>query len=108
MTQVIQHHTTNIVSNEQLSRQNTWGTVHAMLLDKAETQIATTRRHPISSAWFDFRKAYDSVYNHCLKKRINALPIDDRIKKLFRATSRHWNLRIQNGKELGERVKVER
>lgn len=86
------------IPNEQLSRENVWGTIHGLMLDKSITQIARLNRAESFSSWFDFKKAYDSTHHRCIKRLVDSLPLHKNIKHTLKSAMKLWSLRIQLGK----------
>lgn len=106
---LIEQQVTHIIPQEQLARAGIWGTTHGLLLDKAETLTASIRKSSHCTAWYDFTKAYDSLYHTKIREIIQALPINDKLKQLFRATTRLWNIKIRGEKNIvGPRIRVMR
>ncbi|KAG5874111.1 hypothetical protein JTB14_015031 [Gonioctena quinquepunctata] len=83
------------IPKEQLARQKTWGTIHGMLQDKAVTQLARMRRKKHYSAWYDFRKAYDSISHRQLERLIGNLPLHMNIKNVLRGSMNLWSVQVK-------------
>lgn len=69
-----------------------------MLIDKAITQRARLSRGKHYSAWYDFKKAYDSVSHQQLRRIIGVLPLHRAIKNLLRRALDMWSLRVRVGR----------
>ncbi|XP_045470568.1 uncharacterized protein LOC123677883 [Harmonia axyridis] len=96
------------IPKEQLARQHIWGTIHGMLVDKSVTQLARMRRKKNYSAWYDFKKAYDSISHRQLKRLIGNLPLDQNIKKVLRGSMNLWSVQIKIGKDKTNPIYVKR
>ncbi|XP_044750655.1 uncharacterized protein LOC123310990 [Coccinella septempunctata] len=93
---------------EQLARDQVWGTVHGLLLDKSITAQSKLNRTKNYSAWYDAKKAYDSVHHRCLKRLIDCLPLHRHIRNLLKRTVKLWSLRVQLEKIKTRPIKVQR
>ncbi|XP_044750658.1 uncharacterized protein LOC123310992 [Coccinella septempunctata] len=86
------------IPTEQLARENVWGTIQGMLIDKAITQRARQNRAKHYSAWYDFKKAFDTISHRHLKRMISVLPLHKNIKRLLKTVMELWTLRVRVGK----------
>lgn len=93
---------------EQFAQNDIWGTTHGLLEDKSITTLARKRNTKNYSAWYDFRKAFDSVHHSCLKRLIDALPLHQHIKQATKLAIKLWSLRIQLGKTRTAPIPVRR
>uniref|UniRef100_A0AC35UEC5 Reverse transcriptase domain-containing protein n=1 Tax=Rhabditophanes sp. KR3021 TaxID=114890 RepID=A0AC35UEC5_9BILA len=84
----------NLIPEEQMARENTWGTLHGLLLDKAYSQDARFQKKSHVSAWYDFSKAFDSISHAQIAKLVDALNIDPAIKKMAKSMMGRWNIEL--------------
>ncbi|KAG5885756.1 hypothetical protein JTB14_033869 [Gonioctena quinquepunctata] len=59
------------------------------------TQLARMRRKKHYSAWYHFRKAYDSISHRQLKRLIGNLPLHMNIKNVLRGSMNLWSVRVE-------------
>lgn len=93
-----------VLPEEQVAlRKGVWGCTHALILD--QTLIADAlnqRQHPISVAWIDYAKAFDSLPHSYIKWLISALqvpkPLGEFIKKLINSWRIRYEVRDPQGK----------
>ncbi|CAH0555597.1 unnamed protein product [Brassicogethes aeneus] len=93
---------------EQLARENVWGTMQGMMIDKATTQIARMRNRTNYSTWYDFTKAYDSINHEQLKRMMNTLPLPRIVRQVLRQAVGLWSIRVKAGKGLSKPIYVKR
>uniref|UniRef100_A0AAR5PEG8 Reverse transcriptase domain-containing protein n=1 Tax=Dendroctonus ponderosae TaxID=77166 RepID=A0AAR5PEG8_DENPD len=96
------------VPPEQFAQPNIWATTHGLLEDKSITTLARKRNTTNYSAWYDFRKAFDSVHHSALKRLIDALPLHRNIRAATKLAIKLWSLRIQTGNKRTAPIPVRR
>jgi hypothetical protein len=95
-----------LLPEEQIAlRKGVWGCTHALILD--QTMIADAlnqKQRPISVAWIDYSKAFDSLPHSYIKWLISALqvpkPLGQFIKKLLNSWKIRYEARDPRGKIL--------
>lgn len=85
-----------LIPVEQMARRGVWGTMHGLLLDKSYLATARLNRCEHHTAWYDFRKAFDSVSHMKLRQLVRILPIPEPTKCMFNNAMGQWNLNIAN------------
>uniref|UniRef100_A0AC35TX11 Reverse transcriptase domain-containing protein n=1 Tax=Rhabditophanes sp. KR3021 TaxID=114890 RepID=A0AC35TX11_9BILA len=83
-----------IIPAEQLARENTWGTLHGLLLDKAYVKNSQYQRKEHYSAWYDFSKAYDSLSHKQILRLVESLNIGVNIKVMIKSMMAKWNIQL--------------
>lgn len=85
-----------IASNQRALRPREWGCTHALLLDKAViTDAMSQRQSPISVAWVDYRKAFDSVSHDYLRWVLEAVGIPKAIGLALSRLMKDWQTRFE-------------
>ncbi|MCP4117746.1 MAG: hypothetical protein GY737_20585 [Desulfobacteraceae bacterium] len=81
----------NVLPESQRSlRKGTWGTVHALLIDRTVVLDARRMRKPLSMAWIDFKKAFDSVPHDHLLQTLQAIRAPGWICRGLKELMRYW------------------
>uniref|UniRef100_A0AC35TYY6 Reverse transcriptase domain-containing protein n=1 Tax=Rhabditophanes sp. KR3021 TaxID=114890 RepID=A0AC35TYY6_9BILA len=65
-----------------------------MLLDKAYTQDARFQRKKHLSAWYDFKKAYDSISHKQIARLIDVLNLNSVVKSMIKGMMCKWNIEL--------------
>lgn len=96
LTKVIHNHIhrtliPNAIPIEQMARSGIWGTQHGLMLDKSYTQIAKLNGREQHTAWYDFRKTFDTVNHAKIKQSINILKIPAAMKNTIKQAMGQWN-----------------
>ena len=81
-------------------------TVQGLVWDKSCTQTARISERENHSAWYDFRKAYDSVAHVKIKRLIKALPIHPQVANTIIALMNKWAIVVKVGKTFIEPIYV--
>lgn len=72
------------------------GCIHALLLDKALVLDSKSQcKHPLSVAWLDFAKAYDSVSHSYLRWVLQSVQLPQPILKIIFRLMSGWSTRFQ-------------
>ena len=86
-----------VLPEEQVAlRKGVWGCTHALILD--QTMIADAlnqRQHPISVAWIDYAKAFDSLPHSYIKWLISALRVPKPLGKFIKQLINSWRIRYE-------------
>jgi hypothetical protein len=99
VTMYLNQHVTerNIMPKEQIAlRGGVWGCTHALTLD--QTLIADAqdqKQRPISVAWIDYAKAFDSVPHSYIKWLFSVIRIPDLLKKFLVSVMTNWRVRYE-------------
>ena len=99
VTMYLNQHVTerNIMPKEQIAlRGGVWGCTHALTLDQTLTADAQyQKQRPISVAWIDYAKAFDSVPHSYIKWLFSVLRIPDLLKKFLVSVMANWRVRYE-------------
>ncbi|KAG5863703.1 hypothetical protein JTB14_017245 [Gonioctena quinquepunctata] len=66
-----------------------------MLQDKAVTQLGKNEKEKHFSAWYDFRKEYDSIYIDNLRRLIGNVPLHMNIKECLKGVLNLWSVQVK-------------
>ncbi|CAF5206453.1 unnamed protein product, partial [Rotaria magnacalcarata] len=82
---------------EQIAlRGGVWGCTHALTLDQTLTADAQyQKQRPLSVAWIDYAKAFDSVPHSYIKWLFSVLSIPDLLKKFLVSIMANWRVRYE-------------
>ncbi|CAF2088437.1 unnamed protein product [Rotaria magnacalcarata] len=82
---------------EQIAlRGGVWGCTHALTLDQTLTADAQyQKQRPLSVAWIDYAKAFDSVPHSYIKWLFSVLRIPDLLKKFLVSIMANWRVRYE-------------
>jgi len=92
----------NIIPKEQKGgTNNTYGTIDQLIINKMVLHDAHKRKRNLSTAWIDYKKAFDSVPYDWLIETLRIHKFDDVTINFFETTMKHWRtsliLRHENG-----------
>ena len=86
-----------ILPSEQVAlRGGVWGCTHALTLD--QTLIADAqyqKQRPISVAWIDYAKAFDSVPHSYIKWLFSTVRVPDPLKKFLQSLMKMWRVKYE-------------
>lgn len=87
----------NILPSEQVAlRGGIWGSTHALILDQTMTADAQDQKQrPISVAWIDYAKAFDSVPHSYMKWLLSAVHIPIPLKRFLQSLMKMWKVRYE-------------
>ena len=87
----------NILPLEQIALQKkVWGCTHALMLD--QTLVADSqnqRQRPISLAWIDYAKAFDSVPHAYIKWLLRVVKIPKTLRKFVHSLLESWKVKYE-------------
>lgn len=87
-----------VLCDEQRAlKEGEWACIHALLRDKAIVLDAVLARRPLSVAWLDFAKAFDSVSHSYLLWLFDTLKLPQQVRRLLSFVMRSWSTRFQLG-----------
>ncbi|CAF1556599.1 unnamed protein product [Rotaria magnacalcarata] len=99
VTMYLNQHVTErkIMPEEQIAlRGGVWGCTHALTLDQTLTADAQDQKQrPLSVAWIDYAKAFDSVLHSYIKWLFSVLRIPDLLKKFLVSIMANWRVRYE-------------
>uniref|UniRef100_A0A915AZ71 Reverse transcriptase domain-containing protein n=1 Tax=Parascaris univalens TaxID=6257 RepID=A0A915AZ71_PARUN len=85
-----------IPKEQRALRKKEWGCTHAILLDRAVAIDATSQRHrPLSVAWLDYRKAFDSISHSYISWILNSVNVPKGIMGTFTKLMAGWETRYE-------------
>jgi hypothetical protein len=87
----------NILPPEQIALQKgVWGCTHALILDQTVVADAKyQRQRPISLAWIDYAKAFDSVPHDYIKWVMRVVSLPQPIRKFVSSLMDSWKVRYE-------------
>jgi hypothetical protein len=88
--------------NQMALRQGIWGCTHAHVLDRTIIKDALVSEKPLSIAWIDFAKAFDSVSHEYIRWVLKAIGVNDKLRAIIENLMSHWRLTFE-GFEDGRR-----
>ena len=97
-----------MIPREQLARRGIWGTTQGLLWDKSCSQTARLSSRENHAAWYDFRKAYDTMSHRQLRRVIKALPIHKEARNTIISLMNKWSVIAQVGKSTTKPIYVKR
>jgi hypothetical protein len=87
----------SVLPEEQVAlRKGVWGCTHALILD--QTMIADAlnqQQRPISVAWIDYSKAFDSLPHSYIKWIISALQVPKPLEIFIKSLMNSWKVRYE-------------
>lgn len=91
----------NIIPPEQVAmRKGDWGCTHAHILDRAVTLDARLNgKKPLSMAWIDFSKAFDSVSHKYLRWALKQIGIPEDLRLILSSLMKNWVVKYQGCKD---------
>ena len=93
VTSRLTHHITanNLIPAEQKGNaKNTFGTIDQLIINKMIMENAKAKKRNISTAWIDYRKAYDSVPHDWIVEVLKMHKFDTTTIKFIETTMKHW------------------
>ena len=87
------HHidATKIIPNEQKrNSSNTYGTIDQLIINKMVMDNLKLKKRKISTAWIDYKKAFDSVPHDWITKTLKIHKFDPITTKFIRKTTNNW------------------
>ena len=97
ITSRMTHHITanNLIPAEQKGNaSNTFGTIDQLIINKMIMENAKAKKRNISTAWIDYRKAYDSVPHDWIVEALKMHKFDTTTIKFIETTMKHWKTSI--------------
>ena len=98
------HHITanNIIPAQQKGNScNTFGTIDQLLINKMIQEDARTKKKNLSTAWIDYKKAFDSVPHDWIVETLKIHKFDEITTNFIETTMKQWktslNLTHSNG-----------
>ena len=87
----------NLLPEEQVAlRQGVWGCTHALTLDQTLVSDAQYQKQkPISVAWIDYAKAFDSVPHSYIKWLLNAVQVPKPLARFIKSLLNSWRVRYE-------------
>lgn len=97
----------NILPNEQIAlRGGMWPCLHAHTLDQTLTADAQNQKgKPLSVAWIDYAKAFDSVPHSYILWLFNAVQVPIPLRKFLKSVIKSWRVQYETSSPGG---KIER
>lgn len=81
----------NIIPTEQKGNaNNTSGTIDQLIINKMVMETAKRRNVNISTAWIDYRKAFDSIPHDWIIHLLKIMKFDETTIKFFETTMKKW------------------
>ena len=80
-------------------RKNSRGTNDLLFIDKMILREVKMRKKNLSMAWIDYKKAYDMVPHSWILECLEALGIDEGIRKLLENSMKKWSVELTCGSE---------
>jgi len=74
---------------------NTYGTIDQLSINKTIMEEAVKGMRNISTAWIDYRKAYDSIPHDWLIETLRIHKFDETLVKFFETTINNWKTSLQ-------------
>lgn len=92
----------NIIPPEQKGNaSNTYGTIDQLIINKMILEDAKKKKRNISTAWIDYKKAFDSIPHDWMIEVLKIHKFDQTIIQFFEQTMKTWktslHLRHENG-----------
>ena len=87
--------------NQMALRRDVWSCTHAHVLDRTVVKDVVSRGRPLSIAWIDFAKAFDSVPHVYLQWVLAAIGLKSSVRSLLAKLMANWQLTFEgfeNGK----------
>ena len=96
-----------LLPSEQVAlRGGVWGCTHALTLDQTMTADARyQKQRPISVAWIDYAKAFDSVPHSYIKWLLNAVRVPSPLKRFLDRLMKQWRVKYEVRSPGGETVR---
>ena len=89
-------------------RKNSRGTNDLLFIDKMILREVKMRKKNLSMAWIDYKKAYDMVPHSWILECLEALGIDETIRKLLENSMKKWSVELTCGSESLGDVRIKR
>ena len=93
VTSRMSHHinTSKIIPNEQKGNaSNNYGTIDQLIINKMVMDNVKLKQRNISTAWIDYKKAFDSVPHDWIVKTLKIHKFDPSTTKFLRKTMNKW------------------
>jgi len=92
----------SIIPTEQKGNaSNTFGTIDQLIINKMIMEEAKHKNRNISTAWIDYKKAYDSVPHDWIIETLRIHKFDPTIIKFFETTMTNWQTSLTLNHEDG-------
>lgn len=112
ITTLIQQHCqdNNIIYEEQKgSRPNTMGCKEQLLIDEVITNQAIEKQRNLSTAYIDYKKAYDMIPHSWILYTLKLYKINSNIINFIEKTMQKWNTKlIMNNQMISNTIKIKR
>ena len=104
ITSRMNHHiaTNNIIPQEQKGNSsNTFGTIDQLLVNKMIQEDAKKKKKNLSTAWIDYKKAFDSVPHDWIIETLKIHKFDATTTKFIETTMKEWktSLHLRHSRE---------
>lgn len=86
-----------IPPNQRALRKHEWACQHAMLLDQAIIRDSLSREKPISVAWLDYKKAFDSIAHSYLRWVLESVNTPKKLGTILERLMSSWVTRLEIG-----------
>ena len=99
----MKHHieANGIIPEEQKGcTSETYGTIDQLCINKMIMSDAIKNQRNISTAWIDYKKAFDSIPHDWLIEMLEILKFDRITVQLFKETIKNWRTSIHLGEEI--------
>ena len=100
----------NILPPEQIAlRKGVWGCTHALILDQTVVADAQDQKQrPVSLAWIDYAKAFDSVPHGYIKWMLRAVSIPQPIRNFVNSLMNSWKVRYEVKDSRGQTLRSQK
>ena len=105
ITSRMNHHiaTNNIIPQEQKGNSsNTFGTIDQLLINKMIQEDAKKKKKNLSTAWIDYKKAFDSVPHDWIIETLKIHKFDATTTKFIETTMKEWKTSLHLRHSRGE------
>lgn len=100
----------NILPPEQIAlRKGVWGCTHALILDQTVVADAQDQKQrPVSLAWIDYAKAFDSVPHDYIKWMLRVVSIPQPIRNFVNSLMNSWKVRYEAKDSRGQTLRSQK
>ena len=102
IAQKVQDHTGSHMDSAQKGiGKDTRGSKHQLLIDRAVARDSKARQTNLSTAWIDYRKAYDSMPHTWILECLQLYKVNPVLRTFIGNSMRHWKTTLEaNSKEI--------
>ena len=87
----VQDHTSSYIDSAQKGiGKDTRGSKHQLLIDRAVARDSKARQTNLSTAWIDYRKAYDSMPHTWILECLKLYKVNPALRTFIGNSMRHW------------------